>query len=104
MEGTNCAERALLPEKSLREKLNQAIKDDFSKVTLVSTIKYFKQHNANECVDATIKIMEYVKKETEVPKQYKTLLREIRKDSPISSWLPSYSRHKTFVIILESRL
>ena len=65
-------------------------------MTLVSTIKYFKQHNGkNECVDATIKIMEYVKKETEVPKQYKTLLREIRKDSPISSWLPSYSQRDT---------
>ena len=99
MEGTNCAERALLPEKFLREKLNQAIEDDFSKVTLVSTIKYFKQHNANECVDATIKIMEYVKKETEVPNQYKTLLREIRKDSPISSWLPSYSQRDTKLLL-----
>jgi len=83
VDGTNCAERALLPEKSLREKLTQAIEDDFSKVTLLSTIEYFKQHNANECVDATIKIIEYVKKETEVPKQYKTLLREIKKESPI---------------------
>ena len=90
MEGTNCSERALLPEKSLREKLNQLIEDDFSKVTLVNTIKYFKQKSGkNECVDATIKILEHVKKENKVQKQYKTLLREIRKDSPISSWLPT---------------
>lgn len=90
MEGTNCSERALLPEKSLREKLNQLIEDDFSKVTLVNMIKYFKQKSGkNECVDATIKILEHVKKENDVPKQYKTLLREIRKDSPISSWLPT---------------
>ena len=92
MEGTNCAERALLPEKALREKLNQVIK---SKATLVSTIKYFKAHSGKQCVDATTKIMEYVKRGSEVPKQYKTLLREIRKDSPISSWLPSYSQRDT---------
>ena len=68
MEGTNCSERALLPEKSLREKLNQLIEDDFSKVTLV--IKYFKQKSGkNECVDATIKILEHVKKENDVPNQ-----------------------------------
>lgn len=92
MEGTNCSERALLPEKSMREKLSQLIEDDFSKVTLVNTLKYFKQKSGkNECVDATIKILEHIKKENEVPKLYKTLLREIRKDSPISSWLPSYS-------------
>ena len=95
MEGTNCAERALLPEKALREKLNQVIEDDFSKATLVSTIKYFKAHSGKQCVDATTKIMEYVKRGSEVPKQYKTLLREIRKDSPISSWLPSYSQRDT---------
>ena len=82
MEGTNCSERALLPEKSMREKLNQLIEDDFSKVTLV--IKYFKQKSGkNECVNATIKIMEHIKKENDVPKQYKTLWREIRKDSPM---------------------
>ena len=100
MEGTNCSERALLPEKSLREKLNQLIEDDFSKVTLVNTIKYFKQKSGkNECVDATIKILEHVKKENDVPKQYKTLLREIRKDSPISSWLPSYSQRDTKLLL-----
>ena len=54
MEGTNCSERALLPEKSMREKLSQLIEDDFSKVTLVNTLKYFKQKSGkNECVDAT---------------------------------------------------
>ena len=99
MEGTNCAERALLPEKALREKLNQVIEDDFSKATLVSTIKYFKAHSGKQCVDATTKIMEYVKRGSEVPKQYKTLLREIRKDSPISSWLPSYSQRDTKLLV-----
>ena len=87
MEGTNCSERAPLPEKSMREKLSQLIEDDFSKVTLVNTLKYFKQKSGkNECVGATIKILEHIKNT-----KHKTLLREIRKDSPISSWLPSYS-------------
>ena len=100
MEGTNCSERALLPEKSMREKLSQSIEDDFSKVTLVNTLKYFKQKSGkNECVDATIKILEHIKKENEVPKLYKTLLREIRKDSPISSWLPSYSQRDTKLLL-----
>ena len=100
MEGTNCSERALLPEKSMREKLSQLIEDDFSKVTLVNTLKYFKQKSGkNECVDATIKILEHIKKENEVPKLYKTLLREIRKDSPISSWLPSYSQRDTKLLL-----
>ena len=65
VEGTNCAERALLPEKALREKLKQVIEDDFSKATLVSTIKYFKAHSGKQCVDATTKIMEYVKRGSE---------------------------------------
>ena len=99
MEGTNCAERALLPEKALREKLNQVIEDDFSTATLVSTIKYFKAHSGKQCGDATTKIMEYVKRGSEVPKQYKTLLREIRKDSPISGWLPSYSQRDTKLLV-----
>ena len=100
MEGTNCSERALLPEKSMREKLSQLIEDDFSKVTLVNTLKYFKQKSGkNECVDATIKILEHIKKENEVPKLYKTLVREIRKDSPISSWLPSYSQRVTKLLL-----
>ena len=100
VEGTNCSERALLPEKSMREKLSQLIEDDFSKVTLVNTLKYFKQKSGkNECVDATIKILEHIKKENKVPKLYKTLLREIRKDSPISSWLPSYSQRDTKLLL-----
>ena len=87
MEGTNCSERALLPEKSMREKLSQLIEDDFSKVTLVNTLKYFKQKSGkNECVDATIKILEHVKKENDVPNQN---IIERNQDSPISSWLPT---------------
>ena len=104
MEGTNCSERALLPEKSMREKLSQSIEDDFSKVTLVNTLKYFKQKSGkNECVDATIKILEHIKKENKVPKLYKTLLREIRKDSLISSWLPSYSQRDTKLLLSFSK-
>ena len=54
----------------MREKLSQLIEDDFSKVTLVNTLKYFKQKSGkNECVDATIKILEHVKKENDVPNQ-----------------------------------
>ena len=95
MEGTNCSERALHPEKSMREKLSQSIEDDFSKVTLVNTLKYFKQKSGkNECVDATIKILEHIKNT-----KHKTLLREIRKDSPISSWLPSYSQRDTKLLL-----
>ena len=95
MEGTNCSERAPLPEKSMREKLSQLIEDDFSKVTLVNTLKYFKQKSGkNECVGATIKILEHIKNT-----KHKTLLREIRKDSPISSWLPSYSQRDTKLLL-----
>ena len=91
MEGTECCERAILPEKALREKLNTVIEDEFSKVALRNTIKYFKPHSENDCVGATVKVLEYSLSEKEVPKPYKTLLKEIRKDSPVSSWLPSYS-------------
>ena len=95
MEGTNCYERALLPAKSMREKLSQSIEDDFSKVTLVNTLKYFKQKSGkNECVGATIKILEHIKNT-----KHKTLLREIRKDSPISSWLPRYSQRDTKLLL-----
>ena len=34
VEGTECCERAILPEKALREKLNTVIEDEFSKVAL----------------------------------------------------------------------
>ena len=95
MEGTNCAERALLPEKALREKLNQVIEDDFSKATLVSTIKYFKAHSGKQCVDATTKLWNMSKGG---PKAIQNM-REIRKDSPISSWLPSYSQRDTKLLV-----
>ena len=88
--------RGHCPLKLLREKLQQIILDDFSKLTQVSTLKLFKQHSGeNECVDATIGIFEYTKKMKELPKEYTTLLKEIRKDSPISSWLPSFSQKDT---------
>ena len=93
MEGVDCAERAILSKKLLREKFQQIIEDDISKLTQVSTLK---QHSGeNECVDATIGILEYTKNMKELPKEYTTLLKEIRKDSPISSWLPSFSQKDT---------
>ena len=88
VEGTECCERAILPEKALREKLNNVIEDEFSKVALRNTIKYFKPHSENDCVGATIKVLWYSLTKKEVPKPYQTLLKEIQKDSPVSSWLP----------------
>ena len=83
MEGTNCSERALLPEKSLREKLNQLIEDDFSKVTLVNTIKYFKQKSGkNEYVDATIKILEHVKKGERSTKTIQNIIKRNQEGQP----------------------
>ena len=99
MEGTECCERAILPEKALREKLNTVIEDEFSKVALRNTIKYFKPHSENDCVGATVKVMEYSLTKKEVPKPYQTLLKEIRKDSPVSSWLPSYSQQDTRLLV-----
>ena len=99
MEGTECCERAILPEKALREKLNTVIEDEFSKVALRNTIKYFKPHSENDCVGATIKVLEYSLTKKEVPKPYQTLLKEIRKDSPVSSWLPSYSQQDTKLLV-----
>ena len=83
VEGTECYERAILPEKASREELHSVIESDFSKVTMSNTVKYFKAHSQNQCVAATIKILEYSFKKKEVPKPYQTLLDEIRKDSPI---------------------
>ena len=62
---------------------------------LKSTIKLFKAHSDNECVKAVSGILEYVKNEKAIPRPYETLLKEVKKDSPISSWLPSYSQADT---------
>ena len=67
MEGTECCERAILPEKAFREKLDTVIEDEFSKVALRNTIKYFKPHSENYCVGATIKVLEYSLTKKEVP-------------------------------------
>ena len=100
MEGVDCAERAILPKKLLREQLQQFIENDFSKSTQEKTLKVFKQHTGeNECVDATIGILEFTNKLKEVPKVYKTLLKEICKDSRISSWLPSFSQKDTRLLL-----
>ena len=100
MEGVDCAERAILPKKLLREQLQQFIENDFSMSTQVKTLKDFKQHTGeNECVNATIGILEFTNKLKEMPKVCKTLLKEIRKDSPISSWLPSFSQKDTRLLL-----
>ena len=99
MEGTESCEKAILPEKALREKLNTVIEDEFSKVALRNTIKYFKPYSENDCVGATIKVLEYSLTKKEVPKPYQTLLKEIRKDSPVSSWLPNYSQQDTRLLV-----
>ena len=62
---------------------------------LKSTIKLFKAHSDNKCVKAVSGILEYVKAEKACPRPYETLLKEVKKDSPISSWLPSYSQADT---------
>ena len=49
----------VVAEKALREKLNTVIEDEFSKVALRNTIKYFNPHSENDCVGATIKVLEY---------------------------------------------
>ena len=62
---------------------------------LKSTIKLFKAHSDNECVKAVSGILEYAKAEKACRRPYETLLKEVKKDSPISSWLPSYSQADT---------
>ena len=99
VEGTECFERAILPKKTLREKLAKLIESDFSKANITSTIKLFQTHSENECVEAVIGILEYVRREKEIPKIYRILLKEIRKDSPVSSWLTSYSQSDTTLFL-----
>ena len=95
VEGIKCFERSLLPKKVLREKMAKLIENDFSKSNISSTIKLFKTFSDNECVTAVIAILEHVKPNQEVPNIYKILLKEIRKDSPVSAWLPSYDQSDT---------
>ena len=88
-----------MPKKILREKLAKLIESDFSKATLNSTIKLFETHIDNECVEAVIEILKFVKSEKEIPNIYKILLKEIRKDSPGSSWLTSYTQSDTRLFV-----
>ena len=88
-----------MPKKILREKLAKLIESDFSKATLNSTIKLFETHIDNECVEAVIEILKFVKSEKEIPNIYKILLKEIRKDSPVSSWLTSYTQSDTRLFV-----
>ena len=88
-----------MPKKILREKLAKLIESDFSKATLNSTIKLFETHIDNECVEAVIEILKFVESEKEIPNIYKILLKEIRKDSPVSSWLTSYTQSDTRLFV-----
>ena len=96
VEGVKCFERSILV---LREKMAKLIENDFSKPNISSTLKLFKTFSDNECVTAVIAILEYVNKKSEVTNIYKTLLKEIRKDSPVSAWLPSYSQSDTTLFV-----
>ena len=60
-----------MPKKILREKLAKLIESDFSKATLNSTIKLFETHIDNECVEAVIEILKFVKSEKEIPNIFK---------------------------------
>ena len=104
VEGIKCFERSLLPKKVLREKMAKLIENDFSKSNISSTIKLFKTFSDNECVTAVIAILEHVKPNQEVPNIYKILLKEIRKDSSVSAWLPSYDQSDTKVFYLFSQV
>ena len=104
VEGIECFERSVLPKKVLREKMAKLIENDFSKSNISSTIKLFKTFSDNECVTAVIAILEHVKPNQEVPNIYKILLKEIRKDSSVSAWLPSYDQSDTKVFYLFSQV
>ena len=54
----------------------------------------------SQCCDAVCEIFDYLKTQTEIPDVYKSLIKELRKDSPITSWLPSYVQSDT-VLFLE---
>jgi hypothetical protein len=95
VEGTECFERAILPKKALREKLDKVVEDDFSTSAISSAIKALKQESDNECCKAVSEVLQYMKKMPEIPDIYKTLIKELRKDSPISSWLQSYIQSDT---------
>ena len=80
------------------------IEDEFSKVALRNAIKYFKPHSENDCVGATVKVMEYSLTKKEVPKPYQTLLKEIRLSSQqLASKLLTAGYH-TFGDIFKSRM
>ena len=99
VEGIECSERAILPKKSFRDKLETLIDSDFSKQALLSTIKVLNGETKNTCCKAVSGVLEYLLTLSEVPQPYKHLLQEIRKDSPISSWLVSYSQSDSSLFI-----
>ena len=102
MEGTECCERAILPEKALREKLNTVIEDEFSKVALRNTIKYFKPHSENDCVGAAIKVLEYSLTKNEVPKPYQRDPKRLSSQQLAAKLLTA--GYQTFVDIFKSRV
>ena len=91
-------ERSIIPKKVLREKLEVVIESDFSKAFMSAAMKALK--GESRCCDAVCDIFDYLKTQTEIPDIYKSLIKELRKDSPITSWLPSYVQSDT-VLFLE---
>ena len=93
MEGIGCSERSIIPKKCIREKVDKVIESDFSKASLNFAIKALK--GESDCCDAICGVLEYLKTLSDIPELYKSLLKELRKDSPIISWLPSYVQSDT---------
>ena len=99
VEGIECSERSILPHKNHRDKIAALIENNFSKPTVLSTIKLLQREDKNSCCKAVCDILKYLQKLSDVPQSYKNLLMEIRKDSPISIWLPSYSQSDSELLL-----
>ena len=82
VEGIECSERSIIPKKVLRGKLEVVIESDFLKVSMGSAMKALK--GESKCCDAVCDVLEYLKTETKIPELYISLIKELRKDSPIT--------------------
>ena len=98
VEGIECKERSIIPKKVLREKLEVVIESDFTKASMSAAMKALK--GESQCCDAVCDMFDYLKTQTEIPDIYKSLIKELRKDSPITSWLPIFVQSDT-VLFLE---
>ena len=79
--------------------MENLIESDFAKPALLSTIKALKSEPKSSCCKAVCGVLEYLQTLSEVPQPYKSILEEIRKDSPISIWLASYSQSDTTLFL-----